>query len=272
MCVDCVFVAHIYLGDDENLPLTQKFVLISLGVFTIVLPLIYNLIQLHNEIKEWVRDVYSKHTVQSWMRYYVKLLYIITILCGSAFAAVDICNSNLFHLRMFNMGLNQRQLAIFHNQRILSTVLCENIPQLILQLIYLILIVKSFSLVAIIAMIFSTISIVLSIFNYKLSSLLMDCEAITVIEIDIESHQLGHTQARKFRKLIVHHRKPICNELGKIIGVDKDLIEILTPIQTNTGAKLTIYIRNDSSDNCLAPTIVKIVRDEIESGELAKVM
>ena len=72
--------------------------------------------------------------------------------------------------------------------------------------------------------------------------------------------------------MIVHHRIPICNELGKIIGVDKDLIEILTPIQKNNGAKLTIYIRNDSSDKHLAPTIVKIVRDQIHSGELAKVM
>ena len=271
ICVDCVFVAHIYLDNDEHLSFIETLVLFSFGVLTIVLPLIYNLFQLNKEIKRWIRDVNSKHTVQSWMRSYVQLLYIITILCGSAFAAVDICNSNLFHLRMFNMGLNKRQRAMFQNQRILSTVLCENVPQLILQLIYLISIAESFSLVTIIAMIFSTISIVLSLFNYKLSSLLLECEAITVIEIDVESKQLGHTSAKKFRQLILHHRKPICNELGKIIGVDKRLIEILTPIQTNTGARLTFYIRNDSSDKYLAPKIVKTVRDEINSGELAKV-
>ena len=268
-----MFVTHIYLDDDEHLSSSQKlkWILFGIGVLTIVLPLIYNVIQLNNEIKEWISDVYSKHTIQSWMRSYVKLLYLITILSGCAFTAVDICNSNLFHLRMFNMGLNQRQRALFHNQRILSTVLCENIPQVILQLIYLILIVESFSVITVVAMIFSIISIVLSIFNYKLSSLLLECEAITVIEMNIESQQLSHTQPRKFRKLIVHHRKPICDELGKIIGVDKNLIEILTPIQTNTGAKLTIYIRNDSSDKNLAPQIVKIVRNQIDSGELAKV-
>ena len=273
MCVDCVFVTHIYLNDGENLSSIEKWILFSIGVLTIILPLICNFMQLNNDIKEWISDVYSKHTVQSWMRSYVQLLYILTILCGSAFAAVDICNSNLFHFRMFNMGLNKRQRAIFHNQRILSTVLAENIPQLILQIIYLILTsgVDSVSLVTVVAMIFSTISIVLSAFKYKLSSLLLECETITVIEMNIESQQLGHTQSRKFRKLIVHHRKPICNELGKIIGVDKDLIEILTPIQTNTGAKLTIYIRNDSSDTNVAPTIVKTVRDQIDSGELAKV-
>ena len=267
-----MFVAHIYLDDDEHLSSNQKWILFGIGVLAIILPLISNLIQLNNEITEWISDVYSKHTIQSWMRYYVKLLYLITILSGSAFAAVDICNSNLFHLRMFNMGLNKRQRAIFKNQRILSTVLCENIPQLILQLIYLILTsaVDSVSLVTVVAMTFSTISIILSILNYKLS-LLLECEAITVIEMNIESQQLSHTQRRKFRKLIVHHRFPICRELGKIIGVDKDLIEILTPIQINTGAKLTIYIRNDSSEKNLAPQIVKIVRDQIDSGELAKV-
>ena len=272
ICIDCVFVAQIYLNWDNELSLIEKWVLFSVGALFVILPLIFNLIQLHKEIKVWVRDIYSKHTVQAWTRSYLRLLYAITILSGSAFTAVDICNSNIFHLQMFNMGLNKRQRAIFKNQRILSTVLCENIPQLILQIIYLILTSESsISPITIIAMIFSLLSIVLSVFNYKLSSLLIECEAITVIEINVESKQLANTRPRRFRKMIVHHRKPICRELSKIIFVDKRLIEILMPIQTTTGCKLTVYIRNDSSDTKLSSKIVNTLRNAIISGELAKV-
>ena len=246
--------------------------LFSFGLFFIILPLIVNLMQLHNEIQVWITDVYSKHTVQAWTRSYLRVLYLITILSASAFAAVDICNSNMFHLRIFNMGLNTRQQAIFKNQRILSTVLMENIPQLILQIIYMILTVESsISPITIVAMVSSTISIVLSVFNFKLSSLLIECEAITLIEMDIESQQLASARSKDFRQLIVHHRKPICRELSKIIHVDKRLIEILMPIQTKSGAKLTFYIRNDSTDKNLGSNIVKAIRNEIDSGELAQV-
>ena len=91
--------------------------------------------------------------------------------------------------------------------------------------------------------------------------------------MDIQSQQLANTQPKKFRKLIVHHRNPICRELSKIIQVDKGLIEILMPIQTNTGAKLTFYIRNNySSDKKVVSNIVNTIKTGINKDSLAKVM
>ena len=272
VCADCVFVAHIQVNGDDQLSPIEKWVFFSFGLLFILLPLIGNLVQLQQEILLWIGDIYSKHTVQAWIRSNLRILYMITILCGSAFGAVDICNSNIFHLPLFNMGLNQRQRAIFKNQRILSTVLLENIPQIILQALYLILTVKSsISPITLIAMICSIVSIISSIFDYKSSSLLIECEVITVIEMDIESQQLGNTQVRKFRRIIVHHRNAICHELGKIICIDGRLIEILMPIQTRTGAKLVFYIRNnDSSDQNVGSTIVNTIRNTIDSGSMSQ--
>ena len=270
-------MAQIYLNNDNRLSLIEKWILSGCGVFFIVLPLIANLIQLHHAIQVWISDKYSKYTVQTWIRSYLRILYTITILTGSAFAAVDICNSNIFHLPWFNMGLNKRQKALFKNQRILSTVLMENIPQLILQGTYLyFLSVKSnismnVDPITIIAMIFSASSIVLSVFNFKSSSLLIKCEAITMIEMDIESQQLSSMKGKSFRRLIVHHRNPICREIAKIINVNSRLPEILFPIQTSSGTKLIFYIRNDSSDKNLSSNIVSTIRDKINSGELAQV-
>ena len=282
-------MGQIYLNVDEQLSLIEKWLMFSCGILFIMLPSIGNLMQLHSEIQVWLSDIYSKHTVQAWIRSYIRRLYMIAILFGSSFAAVDICNSNIFHLRMFNMGLNKRQQALFKNQRILSIVLFENIPQLILQIIYLMLtkpgdINSNEILITLFAMCFSTISIISSIFSYKSSSLFIACEAITIVDINIESKQLGNTSVKQFSKIIVHRRKPIRRELAKIICVNWRLIEILLPIQTKTGFKLIFYIRNNdhdydhdhgsnsnSNEKRLGTNIVNIIRNEINSGSLAKV-
>ena len=66
-----------------------------------------------------------------------KKLIILTGICGSAYAAVELCNSRAFGLGIFNMGLTEMHLRAFHSTRIYSTIMCENIPQLIIQLWYL---------------------------------------------------------------------------------------------------------------------------------------
>ena len=268
--VDCLFVAQIYLDGDEQFSTSEKWILFSFGVFFVILPLICNLMQLHNEIKVWMSDIHSKHTVQAWIRSYLHFLFLMAIVFGSAFAAVDICNSNIFHLRMFNMGLNRRQRAIFKNQRILSIVIFENIPQLALQISFLILSKQSsISAITLMAMIFSLISIVSSIFSYKSSSMLIKCETITLIEMDIESTQLANLQSQQFRQMVVHHRIPICIQLAKIIHINPRLIEILIPVQTTTGVKMTLYIRNNDHDS--PETMVNLIVNQSHSGALANV-
>ena len=270
--IDCLFAVQIHLNWDEQLSSIEKLVLFCCGVYFVTLPLIVNLIQLNREIQVWIRDTYSKHRVQAWIRAYSRRLYMMTILCGSSFAAVDIFNSNIFHLSLFNMGLSKQQQAVFKNKRILSNVLLENLPQLIIQIIYLVLTIeRGISVITLIAMIFSTVSIISSIFAYHLSTLLLQCESITLLKMNIESKQLSNANSKQFGQIIVHNRIPICLELSKIIRVDSRLIEILIPIQTKTGCQLTIYIRKNSDDNVVGSNIVKIIRQEIDSGELAQV-
>ena len=75
--------------------------------------------QLQNEIKLWMDDIDSKNIIPIWIKNNIKFLYLLTILTGSSHSAVGICNSNLFSLNIFDMGLNKRQLAIFNNKRYL---------------------------------------------------------------------------------------------------------------------------------------------------------
>ena len=84
-----------------------------------------NFLQLHRSIQRWVSDIETKQIVAPWIQKNLRMLYAMCMLFGSAFTAISICNSNLFHLSIFNMGLNRRQKALFKNKRIFSTILLE---------------------------------------------------------------------------------------------------------------------------------------------------
>ena len=262
-CIDCLFVAHLYFGWDESLSQDKTLVLFSVGVIFIIIPLILNLIQLHYESREWMSDVYCQQFIQAWARSYLHILYMFAILFGSAFAAVEIFNSNIFHLPMFNMGLYKRQRAIFTNQRILSVVLFEDVPHLILQCVYIGL-TGTLNYITIVATTFTIISIISSIFSFK------PCESITIIEMRVESQQVANMQPKEFQQTIVHHRNPICREFAKIISADSRIIEILMPIQTNKGTKFIFYIGN--TDEKKSQIIIQTITNVIDSGELGQVM
>ena len=91
----------------------------------IIVPVTANILQLQKEIKKWISDVDTKEIVPSWLQEYARFLYFLTIVTGSAHTGVLLCNSNLFGLNVFDMGLNRRQLALFKNKRVFSIVLLE---------------------------------------------------------------------------------------------------------------------------------------------------
>ena len=120
---DGFFVMQVLISAKEND--TDEILIGFLSLLFIIIPIFTNFWQLHNEMKIWITDVDSKRVVQAWFRNHLRALYAISVICGSAFSAIEICNSNLFHLNLFNMGLNRRQKALFKNQRIFSTVMLE---------------------------------------------------------------------------------------------------------------------------------------------------
>ena len=109
---------------NENL----KLIYLCISTFSllfVIIPIVISFIQLHKSIREWIIDIETRRIVGIYVRNHLKSLYLISLLFGSCFAAIEITNSNMFHLDVFDMGLNRRQKAIFKNQRLLSTVLLE---------------------------------------------------------------------------------------------------------------------------------------------------
>ena len=104
-------------------------IIFILSFLFLILPIFTNFYQLHKSIQVWISDIETGRVVQPWIQRHLRPLYLMTILLGSAFSAVDLANSNIFDLAVCNMSLNTRQKAIFKNQRLFSIVILENIPQ-----------------------------------------------------------------------------------------------------------------------------------------------
>ena len=88
--------------------------------FFIIVPLFANIYQLQVEIKRLMSDPDSKQVIRAWMRYNMKILHLSIFISGSAFSAVELCNSYLFQLPLFSVGVSQRDTVFFKNQRIFT--------------------------------------------------------------------------------------------------------------------------------------------------------
>ena len=126
---DIFFSLKLYFlaSDNDNNDNNDLYRILFIGcVSFIVVPLIFNIIQLHFEINKWTKDEILKSTsVSQWINTNLKFLYFIAIICGSSFSAIALCNSYLFQMPIFGMGLSYYHRNIFQNKRFWSIVLLE---------------------------------------------------------------------------------------------------------------------------------------------------
>ena len=117
--------------------LQQKFYAQGiLGLVFVLVPWAMNFVVLERSQRKWIKDSSIKYAVSRWLLKYNKKLILLTALCGSAFAAIELCNSRAFRRGLFNMGLTESHIKKFQAKRIYSTVIFENVPQLCVQIWY----------------------------------------------------------------------------------------------------------------------------------------
>ena len=115
----------------------KQWELFGIGLMFIFIPWAMNLVQLFREQKKWTSDPLTKEKVTGWLISYNIILIFAVIVSGNSFGAVELANSNLFAIDLFSMGLNPRNLKEFQAQRLFSSVLLENLPQLAIQIVFL---------------------------------------------------------------------------------------------------------------------------------------
>ena len=120
------FASKLLLLSDE----TYYLMLFVASITFIFVPLVGNVYQLHHEIKRWMDEAKeNKHahsqTAYNWVKTRIKLIYLTTFVSGSCFSTMALCNSCLFQLDIFCMGLSSKQKALFQSKRVISVVLLE---------------------------------------------------------------------------------------------------------------------------------------------------
>ena len=85
------------------------------------MPSLLTVYQLYKSIDKWRRD----DILTQWLSRNIKLIYFISIITGSSFAAIELCTSNLFNLGYFDMPLSGAQFMEFQTKSVYSIVLLE---------------------------------------------------------------------------------------------------------------------------------------------------
>ena len=99
--------------------------LIASTIFIIV-PVIANITQCYFEFKQWNSDILFRNSLLSeWIKKNVKICYFISVICGSSFSAIALCNSYLYQINAFSMGLPMYHQRSFKTKRFFSIVLLE---------------------------------------------------------------------------------------------------------------------------------------------------
>eukprot|EP01084_Bolivina_argentea_P157080 273737_1 len=128
--LDLLFAISITLQYVETKDEHLLYTMIGCNLF-VVLPVVVSIGQLIQEArKKWIQDDH----LRSWLASYIELLYLLSILTGSAYTAVQVVNCGALQMNVFNMGLNKKQRIQFNTKRIFGIVMCENIPQLAIQI------------------------------------------------------------------------------------------------------------------------------------------
>ena len=99
------------------------------------------------------------------------------------------------------------------------------------------------SAITIFSMLFTIISISLSIFEFLLSSKIIKQGSILVLSFNVESIEIAQRTRSQFNRTIVFYRNnKICHSIAKTLQLADKQIERLKPKQYPKGAVFTIFI------------------------------
>merc|ERR1712228_689421 len=111
-------------------------------------------------------EISNNKAALNWFERYQMLFIGLVILSGGCYPTLYLVSSNLFGLSLLNTGLSSFELSGLSSIRVITTVLTENGPQLIVQLLYVYSIGGDFTQNTILAFSTSVMSIVSSVLNY----------------------------------------------------------------------------------------------------------
>jgi len=208
------------------------------SVWSIAVPILLSLFQLMWVIwNEWSRDGHHTDDLKLYLARFSKILFLMSFATGSAFTAVDLATSHLFSCDLFSLPLTNMQFLLFQSRRIWSIVLLENIPQVIIQAVYMWQL-GEIDKVAVASMFFSSISIIVTITSVFTQRFAVNSSGYAVIRFSVTGDCL--TGKAYVARTQVHG---IRDQLGSLLGISSPkLVEVLKPQIVPQGLLMVIHI------------------------------
>ena len=257
---DVLFIINITYQSDY--PSNSLSSLLVASIVFIVFPVIVSLYQLFYHIKKWQRN----DDLGQWITDNITLLYILSVVTGSSFAAIELCTSSCFNLHQFSMPLSQMEINKYQTKRVYSTVLLENIPQFIIQIIFISSIQNDSNnidnTIVYISMVFSLLSIIISVLSLISRRNILRATDYVSISFDVEL-----TDASKCRNLV----RSIKHQFGTSLGVNSNLIKISRPMDIPGGLKIIMHVRMSNTKQ-IDMNVQKRVNDLHESGRISEIL
>eukprot|EP01084_Bolivina_argentea_P171790 297626_1 len=240
---DILFSNELYYVAQRN-NWNDYYIVLFVGcILFLIVPIVISIIALFKHQDKWKNDPAIGDRVTGWNRDWSSYLLLLSMFCGSTFAAVSLLNSRVFGHPVFCMGLNTRHLKKFQNQRLWAAILAEDLPQLIIQLLYLSISESEVSTVLILAISSSCFSIVFAMIdiynNQRLSgrfSLTNDYQS--VFRVPVISHELLN-----FGWKINLATERLKEPLSTIIQIDPNAIEVDLPTPNQNGLVINFVCR-----------------------------
>ena len=156
-------------------------VLFILGVCFIVLPFISQFLSAFiwiNKWKHWKKD--HPKRLHLYLEKYEFALYILGMIAGF-YNTIDLVRSKLFYFKMFGFQLKKNESEVLKKYRFIIITIIENVPQLIIQMLYIFNVFEinsqeNINIVAFFSMSFSILSILLAVIN-EISRRIQLCDA-----------------------------------------------------------------------------------------------
>merc|ERR1719266_822921 len=212
-----------YAESTMRLIITQIF---GASVLFIVVPVGLNFVNLFQFQNKLVKTHDRYHP---WFEDYMMFLFLLSFICGSTFSAVELTNSNLFGHRMFSMGLSKYDKMTFKQHRLWSVVVAENVPQLVIQIVFLTTVeggLSELGAVSIGAMVSSLLSICAAVFEFVSKRALLDADINRCAwSTKVTSNDVKFTDQRK---RFIHKSKCISKAISEVTEFDVNAVTILS--------------------------------------------
>ena len=277
---DFIFTIILYLQKDELGDINSSgYILWIVSLVFFVLPFILQCGLVLWYIQVWQDRVRSWTSLNNYPKQRQWFIILFTLVCGF-YATIELTRSKIFYLKLFHSQLSESYYKEIRNFRFINVVIIENIPQMIIQCIYVV--NYSNDMFVYLSMLLSGLSILLAClahFSYCVSEYRHKSQYQKHVTIDLRmkvqhpnlgySHMFCNDTFEGVWKAFLGLNEQL-NLMKRLddISYDIETVYISSSKQMKGSMFITIRIELWTNDNALVNKVSDVVRNCTENVQL----